>query len=131
MDGDGKIDLFIPQAGGCKLYRNDGNWKFTDITAESGDLAKFTGHATSAAWVDLGKKGKPDLLVGCMGGANKLFRNLGGGKFKDATADVGFDRKVMNSRAVAFGDVNKDGAIDVIFNNEGQDPFILLGEATK
>ncbi len=131
MDGDGKIDLFIPQAGGGKLYRNDGNWKFTDITAESGDLAKFAGHATSAAWVDLGKKGKPDLLVGCMGGANKLFRNLGGGKFKDATADVGFDRKVLNSRAVAIGDVNKDGAMDVIFNNEGQDPFILLGEATK
>jgi FG-GAP-like repeat len=131
MDGDGKIDLFIPQADGGKLYRNDGNWKFTDITAESGDLAKFTGHATSAAWVDFGKKGKPDLLIGCMGGANRLFRNLGGGKFKDATAEVGLDRKVLNSRGVAFGDVNKDGALDIIFNNEGQDPFILLGEASK
>jgi hypothetical protein len=131
MDGDGKIDLFIPQPGGGKLYRNEGNWKFTDITAESGDLAKFTGHATAAAWVDFGKKGKPDLLIACLGGANRLFRNLGGGKFKDATAEVGFDRKVMNSRAVAFGDVNKDGAVDIIFNNEGQDPFILLGEPTK
>jgi hypothetical protein len=131
MDGDGKIDLFIPQPGGGKLYRNDGNWKFTDITAESGDLAKFAGHAVSAVWVDFSKKGKPDLLIGCMGGANRLYRNLGGGKFKDATADVGLDHKVLNSRGVAFGDVNKDGAVDIIFNNEGQDPFILLGEATK
>jgi hypothetical protein len=131
MDGDGKIDLFIPQPNGGKLYRNDGNWKFTDITAESGDLAKFAGHATSAVWVDLGKKGKPDLLIACLGGANRLFRNLGGGKFKDATAEVGLDRRVLNSRAVAFGDVNKDGALDIIFNNEGQDPFILLGESTK
>ena len=131
MDGDGKIDLFVPQPNGGKLFRNNGDWKFTDVTADSGDLAKFTGHATAAVWVDFGKKGKPDLLIGCMGGSNKLFRNLGGGKFKDATADVGLDRKVLNSRAVAFGDVNKDGVLDVIFNNEGQDPFILLGEATK
>jgi hypothetical protein len=131
MDGDGKIDLFIPQPGGGKLYRNEGNWKFTDITAESGDLAKFSGHATSAAWVDFAKKGKPDLLIACLGGPNRLYRNLGGGKFKDATAEVGLDRRVMNSRAVAFGDVNKDGALDIIFNNEGQEPFIILGEPTK
>src|SRR5204863_8727401 len=32
MDGAGKIDLFVPQDGGAKLFRNDGNWKFTDIT---------------------------------------------------------------------------------------------------
>jgi hypothetical protein len=131
MDGDGKVDLFVPQPGGGRLFRNDGNWKFSDVTADAGDLAKFTTNATSAAWVDLGKKGKPDLLVACMGGANKLFRNLGGGKFKDATAEIGLDRKVLNSRAVAAGDVNKDGVVDVIFNNEGQDPFILLGEVTK
>jgi len=131
MDGDGKIDLFVPQDGGAKLFRNDGNWKFTDITAESGDLAKFTGNATAAVWVDLYKKGKPDLLIACMGGSNHFFRNLGGGKFKEASADIGLDRKVLNSRAVAIGDVNKDGTIDVVFNNEGQDPFILLGDPNR
>ncbi len=131
FNGDGKPDLFIPQPGGCKLYRNDGNWKFTDCTAESGDLAKFKGHATSAVWVDLFKKGKLDLVVACVGSPNRYFRNLGGGKFQDATHEIGLDRRVLNSRAVAAGDVNKDGFWDLVFNNEGQDPFILLGDPTR
>jgi len=130
FDGDGKIDLFIPQANGGKLYRNEGNWKFTEV-ADSGDLAKFTGHATSAVWVDLFKKGKPDLLVTCLSGSNRYFRNLGGGKFQDVTATIGLDRRLLNSRCVAVGDVNKDGIIDIAFNNEGQDPFILLGDPNR
>ncbi|HEV3029848.1 MAG TPA: VCBS repeat-containing protein, partial [Planctomycetota bacterium] len=111
--------------------RNDGNFTFTDITAQSGDLAKFTGNATAAVWVDLFKKGKADLLVACFGVPNRYFRNLGNGKFQDASHDIGLDRRVLNSRAVVTGDVNKDGVIDVVFNNEGQDPFILLGDATR
>ncbi|HUR38655.1 MAG TPA: VCBS repeat-containing protein, partial [Planctomycetota bacterium] len=93
--------------------------------------AKFTGNATAGAWLDLSKKGKLDLLVACLGGTNRYFRNLGNGKFQDASADVGLDRRVLNSRAVVTGDVNKDGNVDVVFNNEGQDPFILLGETAK
>jgi len=131
FNGDGKPDLLVPQANGVKLYRNDGNFVFTDVTAESGDLAKFTGHATAGAWVDLSKKGKLDLLIACLGGTNHFYRNLGNGKFQEASAEIGLDRRVLNSRAVVTGDVNKDGNVDVIFNNEGQDPFILLGEAAK
>jgi hypothetical protein len=131
MDGDGDLDVFVPQAGGGKLYRNDGNWKFTDVTAESGELSKMAGQGTAAAWVDLFKKGKPDLLVACLGGSNRYFRNQGGGKFTDASKDLGLDRVVLNSRAVTGGDVNKDGVVDVVFNNEGQDPFILLGDPNR
>jgi hypothetical protein len=131
MDGDGDLDLFVPQAGGGKLFRNDGNWKFTDVTAESPDLAKMAGQGTSVAWVDLFKKGKPDLLVASLGGSNRYFRNQGNGKFVDASKDLGLDRVVSNSRAVVGGDLNKDGVIDVVFNNEGQDPFILLGDPNR
>jgi hypothetical protein len=81
--------------------------------------------------VDLFKKGKPDLLVACVGGPDKYFRNLGGGKFQDCTAQIGLDRKVLNSRSIAAGDFNKDGIIDIAFNNEGQDPFILLGDPNR
>ncbi len=131
LDGDGDLDLFFPQANGGKLYRNDGAWKFTDVTAEAGDLAKFAGNGTSAAWVDLFKKGKPDLLVACLGGTNRYFRNQGGGKFQDASGEIGLNRRIMNSRVVAGADVNKDGIMDVVFNNEGQEPFILLGDPTR
>jgi len=131
FNGDGKPDLVVPQANGLKVFRNDGNFVFTDITAETGDLAKFTGNATAVAWVDLFKKGKLDLLVACLGGTNHYYRNLGNGKFQDASHDIGLDRRVLNSRAVVTGDVNKDGVVDVVFNNEGQDPFILLGDAAR
>jgi len=131
FNGDGKPDLVVPQSNGVRLLRNDGDFKFTDVTAEAGDLAKFTGNATAVAMGDFFKKGKPDLLVACLGSTNRYFRNLGGGKFQDASHDIGLDRRVMNSRAVVTGDVNKDGNVDVVFNNEGQEPYILLGEAAK
>src|SRR5262249_55535769 len=51
-DDDGHPDLFVPQMGGCKLFKGDGKGRFTDVTAKSGDLAKFDGLATSAAWGD-------------------------------------------------------------------------------
>ena len=44
FDDDGQPDLFVPQDGGCKLFRNDGKGKFTDVTAKAGDLAKLAGH---------------------------------------------------------------------------------------
>src|SRR5262249_29246870 len=42
FDNDGHPDLFVPQDGGCKLFRNDGKGHFTDVTAKAGDLGKFT-----------------------------------------------------------------------------------------
>ena len=39
FDGDGNLDLFVPQDGGCKLFKGDGKGHFTDVTAASGDLA--------------------------------------------------------------------------------------------
>src|SRR5262249_19217477 len=41
-DGDGHPDLFVPQPGGCKLFKNDGKGRFTDVTSKAGDLARFT-----------------------------------------------------------------------------------------
>src|SRR5205823_5444322 len=48
INHDGKPDLFVPQDGACKLFRNMGGAKFQDITAASGDLAKPIGHAVCA-----------------------------------------------------------------------------------
>ncbi|MBY0460216.1 MAG: VCBS repeat-containing protein, partial [Gemmataceae bacterium] len=128
FDGDGHLDLFIPQPDGkCKLLKNDGTGKFTDVAAQSGALAAGVPHAVSAAWGDFDNDGKPDLLVCCLRGANRYFKNDGGGKFVEKTADLGLNQKVYNSQAACFADLNGDGQLDLILNNEGQESSVLFG----
>jgi len=131
FDGDGRPDLFVPQAGVCKLFRNNGNGHFSDVTAKAGDLAKPMGRATCAAWADFSNRGRLDLLVGCLRGPNRYFRNNGDGSFAEATEAIGFHQRIFNTRALAALDINKDGVLDVVLNNEGQESAILLGNPAR
>ncbi|MCY3023716.1 MAG: VCBS repeat-containing protein, partial [Planctomycetota bacterium] len=125
FNGDGKPDLFIPQHGVCKLLRNDGSGHFTDVTGSSGDLARPIGDARCAAWAEF-KKGRLDLVVGCWRGPNRFFRNNGDDTFTDATEEIGLESRIFNTSAMCAQDLNKDGVPDLVFNNEGQEPVILL-----
>jgi hypothetical protein len=126
-DGDGAVDLFVPQADGGKLYRNDGGGRFVDVTAKAGDLAKLTGRAVGAAWGDFDNDGKPDLLVCMLRGPNRYYRNNGDGTFADKSTDTGLSQKVFNTQAAAWADLNGDGRLDLILANEGQDSAVLFG----
>lgn len=128
FDRDGHPDLFVPQPDGSKLFRNDGKGKFTDVTAKAGDLAKpISGQAVCGAWGDFDNDGDLDLVVGCLHGVNRLYRNNGDGTFADRTEEVGLTQRVFNTQGVALVDLNNDGTLDVVFNNEGQDAVALLG----
>ena len=131
FDGDKQLDLVVPQRDGCKLFRNAGNLKFTDVTAASGALVHITGQPTSVAAIDPKKTGKPDLIVGCLKGHNRYLKNAGDGKFVDAGEEFGFYSRVFNTRAVLTTDLNNDGAPDVVLNNEGQDSVVLIAEPPK
>jgi hypothetical protein len=132
FDGDGHADLFVPQHDGpCKLFRNDGRGRFTDVTACAGDLAKPLGHAVCAAWGDVDNDGRLDLVVGCLRGPNRFLRNRGDGTFEDATEALGLHQRLFNTQAVALVDVNGDGTLDMVFNNEGQDSVVLLANPAR
>jgi hypothetical protein len=118
----------VPQLDGrSKLFRNDGTGHFTDVTSQAGDLARFRGMATCAAWGDLNNDGLADLVVGCPRGPNHFFRNLGNGKFEDATEALGLHKHIFNTQAVCLADLNNDAVLDMVFNNEGQESCVLLG----
>ncbi|MCE9610943.1 MAG: VCBS repeat-containing protein [Chthoniobacter sp.] len=131
FDGDKAPDVFVPQSGGSKLFRNDGKGHFTDITAKSGALAAFTGDAACAVWTDFNNRGKLDLIVGCLRGPNRYFRHTGNGTFADATEEIGFLQRIFNTRALAAIDLNKDGVLDLILNNEGQESSVLIGDPQR
>ena len=130
FNGDGHLDLFVPQTDGkCRLFRNDGTGKFSDVSAASGGLSSPIPGAVSAAWGDFDNDGHPDLVVCCLRGSNRYFKNNGDGTFADKSLDLGLTQKVFNSQAAAFADLNGDGQLDLILNNEGQESSVLFGVA--
>ncbi|MBI4874376.1 MAG: CRTAC1 family protein [Acidobacteria bacterium] len=92
-----------------RLYRNDGDGKFTDVTTAAGVAADLFGTAAIAA--DYDNDGFTDLLVTGYGRAI-LYRNRGNGTFEDVTAKAGL--KVPGwSIGSAWLDYNRDGCVDL------------------
>jgi len=126
-NGDGHPDLFIPQKGTCKLLKNDGRGRFTDVTAASGDLAKPVGWARCAAWTDFNRDGRLDLFIGCLKGPNRYLQGKADGTFTDVSESIGLTYRIYNTCGLAVADINTDDMPDVVFNNEGQATVVLLG----
>lgn len=125
-DNDGRPDLFVPQSEGGKLFHNDGDGRFSDLTDKMG-LKSLSSGTACAAWGDMDNDGQLDLMIGCLRGPNRFFRNKGDGAFEDATDALGLGQRIFNTQAVALVDLNNDGMLDAVFNNEGQDSCVLLG----
>ena len=104
------------------LLRNDGNGKFTDVTAAS--KLNTVGHAVSVIPTDFNNRRDMDLLVVSYGKAPELFSNQRDGTFRNVAKDVGLEMEGHWISAAA-GDVNKDGFTD-FFLGRADGPALLV-----
>jgi len=128
---DGRPDIFFTNGANMaslqkdepkysnRLFRNDGNGVFTDVTAQAG-LAG-TGFDIGVAVGDYDNDGFPDLFVAGVH-RSTLYHNNGDGTFTDVTAKAGLgqpDPKYgpLWSIAAAWVDVNNDGLLDLFVVN--------------
>ena len=120
-DQDGDLDIYFVNASGGKeagpgavnaLYRNDGDWSFSNITARSG--TGDSGWGSGAAVADIDNDGLLDLYV-TNRGPNVLYRNTGGGRFK-RVEESGAEVPAWSTSA-SFADFDSDGLVDLYVAN--------------
>ncbi|MHC4944950.1 MAG: CRTAC1 family protein [Planctomycetota bacterium] len=112
-DGDGDPDLLL---SGSRLFMNNGRGKFKEVTQEAG-LEKADGDG--GIFGDYDNDGDLDIyvVVNRAGFREKLFRNDGRQGFKDVSEEAGYPSDVAPTRAAVFGDVNRDGYLDLFLAN--------------
>lgn len=138
-DNDGDIDLYflngaLPEGKQTDpplrnaLYRNDGNWRFTDVTGSAG--VGDTGFGLGVAVADYDNDGDADIYLNNHG-PNVLYRNNGDGTFTDVTSTAG----VANGAAVGAGanflDIEGDGDVDLYVSNYVQCPKTDTFQTTR
>lgn len=97
-----------------RLYHNNGNGTFTDVTSRAGLDVELYGMGVAVG--DYNNDGFPDILVTCVG-QNRLFHNLGNGKFVDVTNAAGLGKREGFSTSAVWVDYDRDGLLDLFVCN--------------
>ncbi|NNF62374.1 MAG: CRTAC1 family protein [Gammaproteobacteria bacterium] len=145
MDADGDLDLYVtgyaalddkPCFGASgrrdycapemyrpvrdRLYRNDGDWRFTDVSAASGIHAAHA-HGLGVVAADFTDDGLQDLFIANDGRANSLWINNGDGSFAERALASGvalnIDGMAEAGMGIALGDYDGDGSDDLFLSH--------------
>ncbi|MFN2596643.1 MAG: FG-GAP repeat domain-containing protein [Pyrinomonadaceae bacterium] len=130
-DNDGDLDIYVGRyldprkdvpttlfysrnGAGNSLLRNDGNFHFTDVTAQAG--VREGGLTLGVSFGDYDNDGYQDIYVSNDFGRNALFRNKGDGTFADVSKETG-TLDFGYGMSSTFGDINNDGNLDIYVSN--------------
>ncbi len=106
-----------PGVGASRLYRNERNGTFSDVTRAAG-LADKVIFAMGSNFGDLDNDGWLDFYVGTGNPdlrsviPNRMFRSVSGRRFEEVTLEGGFGQ-IQKGHAIAFADLDRDGDADV------------------
>lgn len=140
-DGDGLEDIYFLNGAPLKgtptdttptnaLYRNNGDWTFTDVTEEAG--VGDTGFAMGATAGDYDNDGDLDLYITNFG-PNVLYRNDGNRTFTDVSQEANVAGGDTVGAGCSFFDMDADGDLDlyvanyVDFSYENHVPIVIQG----
>ena len=97
-----------------RLYRNNRNGTFSDVTRQAGlDLEMY---GMGVAVGDYNNDGYPDILITCVG-QNRLFKNTGKGTFIDVSRASGLAGRQAFSTSALWFDFDRDGLLDLFVCN--------------
>ncbi len=144
FDGDGRVDLYVTNLGSNRLWRNLGNGRFEDVAAAA--EADDPRWSVPATFFDYDGDGMLDLFVAnyvdfnlgshtlCTFGSgepdycspktyraepDRLFRNLGDGRFEQTTERAGLATEFGNGLGAVPADLDLDGRLDLYVANDG------------
>src|SRR6266550_414444 len=145
-DCDGWFDIFKTNFADdtCNLYHNNGDGTFSDVTFSSGIGINNQYVAWGCGFIDYDNDGWPDILQinghvypeiegHELGQTYKnprlVYKNLGEGRFKDVSSEMGPGiSERFSSRGAAFGDYDNDGDIDALVLNMNDRPSLLRND---
>lgn len=124
-NNDGRLDIYFTNGAALpamkkthpkyynRLYRNEGNWRFTDVTEEAG--VQGEGYSMGVAVADYDNDGDTDIFVAGVY-HNLLFQNQGDGTFREVAKASGVNSDYW-SVAAGWFDYDKDGWLDLFVVN--------------